>query len=182
MPKTIFRLALVACTIAWVPLFSAAASAEGLLEAITAQNDERLPQPSPGYQAKKLLPVTSDVLFQTVLRIFDENRITPGVIDKENGRIVSDYVAGPTFSTAFGLLGSNSTRYKVNIFIVKISKSSSKINVVARIESSGSQIQSWRDVSADNRKVVSDIEDWMYEQIEQGVEAGRSKESGKRHE
>lgn len=139
----------------------------GLFESITSKSGgAELPRPSEGYKPAKEVSASRERLIGAILEVFDENRISADLIDKQYGRVTSGYVQGPTFSTAFGLLGSNSTRYKFAISMSVSDKRANKLKVVATLESAGDEVTSWRDVSADNREVVANLEGWLYEQIE----------------
>ena len=66
---------------------------------------------------------------------------------------------------ALGILGGNSTRYKYLISVQERGRNT-KLTVTAYLESSGNQIQSWRDVSADNPQIVSNLQNALTEDIQ----------------
>jgi len=145
-------------------IFSQAAFA-GFTDKITSQSGADLPAPSANYVAKTIYQGSEKKVLASVLDAMAKSNVDVLTIDRESGRVGSDYVAGPTYSAVFGLLGSNSTRYKFNI-IVSRDGAKSVVSVTAKIESSGDEASSWRDVSADNKDGVIQLRDWMYEQIE----------------
>lgn len=150
--------------------FIAVPANAGLFESMTSQSSgTELPHPSEGYKPVKEFAVSRDKLIKSILEVFDENSISAESIDKHYGRIASGYVQGPTFSTAFGILGSNSTRYKFAISMSEFGRRATKLKIVAMLESSGNEVQSWRDVSADNREAVIGLEGWLYEQVARKV-------------
>ncbi|MDP2152202.1 MAG: hypothetical protein Q8J66_00885 [Methylotenera sp.] len=145
-------------------LFTQSASA-GFAEKITSKSGAELPSPSLNYVAKTSYKESQKKVIAAILDAMSKNNIDVLTIDRESGRVASDYVAGPTYSAAFGLLGSNSTRYKFNV-VVSRDGNKSAVNVSVKLESSGDEVESWRDVSADNKETVAKLRDWMYEIIE----------------
>jgi|GEM_PF-1432828 len=145
-------------------IFSQAAIA-GLAEKITSQSGAELPAPSANYVAKTSYKESQKKVLAAVLDAMAKNNVDVLSIDRESGRIASDYVAGPTYTAAFGFLGSNATRYKFNVIVTK-EGTKSAVSVTAKLESSGDEVESWRDVSADNKETVTQLRDWMYEKIE----------------
>lgn len=147
-------------------IFSQTAFSAGFVEKITSKSGGAdLPKPSENYAAKTSYNESQKKVLTAVLDAMGKNNVDVLTIDRESGRIGSDYVAGPTYSAAFGFLGSNSIRYKFNI-IVSGAKAKTEVTVTAKLESSGDEVQSWHDVSADNKPVVAQLRDWMYEQVE----------------
>lgn len=142
----------------------------GFLEAITQQSGAKLPRPTEGYQPRTEFSAPVERVFDAALEMFDRNRIDAAHIDRQNHRLMSDYIAGPTYMTAFGLLGFNTARYKFTLVFKPISPTVTRVDVRVRVESSGDAVQSWRDVSQYNPEVVRDLEGWMYEQLERALE------------
>ena len=139
--------------------------ARGVVESMTSQRGKSLPAPSPNFKPADVLPFTSTQVYKAAVGVLDDARVSILNESKEDGRIATDYVAGPSFSMAIGLLGSNSTRYKYLISI-KNSGRGTTLKVTAYLESSGNEVQSWRDVSADNQTQVRNIQNAMIENIE----------------
>lgn len=138
------------------------------VESMTSTIGKSMPAPSLNFKPLDILPYPTKQVYKEVINILDESRISVLNENKEDGRISTDYIAGPVFVTAGGLLGSNSTRYKYLISIRDIS-GSTKLKVTAFVESSGNKIQSWRDVSEQNQTQVRSIENALIEKIEKSL-------------
>ena len=136
----------------------------GVVESMTSQRGTSLPEPSQTYQPIEEIPYPVANLYNAAIEVLDEDRVSIVNENKDGGRIATDYVAGPSYSTALGILGSNSTRYKYLISIKK-NGDGAKLMVTAFLESSGNEIQSWRDVSADNQTIVRNIQNALAEKI-----------------
>ena len=71
-----------------------------------------------------------------------------------------------------GLAGAQSTRYKYNLTLRNQSAGNVKLNILCKVEStinSGRGSSQWSDVSGQNTKLVKQLEDWLYEQIEKDL-------------
>lgn len=146
-------------------LLSGCESMKGAASSMTQQTGgNELPEASAGYQPAAQLPFPKERVFQAALDTLDDLRITVLTESKDAGRITTDYVAGPTQVVAFGLLGGNSVRYKYTISVKQDGKAS-KLTVTAFLESSGNKVQSWRDVSADNQQIVTNLQNFLTEKI-----------------
>lgn len=124
-----------------------------------------LPEPSAGFKPMEILPYSTSAVFRAAVEALEDSGATILQQSKENGRITTDYVAGPTQIAALGLLGGNSVRYKY-LVSVKDRAGKTKLTVTVFLESSGNQVQSWRDVSADNPEAVASIQNALIEDIE----------------
>ncbi len=131
----------------------------------TQVGGKSLPVPSAGFQPTDVLPYAPARVYAASTAALDDASVPILSGNKDEGRIVTDYVAGPELVRVGGLLGGNSTRYKY-LITIKASGSGSKLKVAATLESSGTQMQSWRDVSSDNQDVVNNIQNAMTENIE----------------
>lgn len=129
---------------------------------------QAFPEPSPGFEPKATLPYSTAKVYQAALNTLEDENIIIASESKQNGRITTDYIAGPTQMTALGLLGTISTRYKYQIN-VKQREKGTKLTVTAYLESSGNQVQSWRDVSADNPQAISVLQKALTEKIEKNL-------------
>ncbi|MGR3179031.1 MAG: hypothetical protein ACUZ8E_13345 [Candidatus Anammoxibacter sp.] len=161
---------LVICVIFLVVIVSGCAMNEGsksraFVESITSRHGKPLPEPSSNFQPTNVLPFTSTQVYKAAIGVLDDGRVSILNENKEDGRISTDYVAGPSFVTALGILGSNSTRYKYLISI-KDSGRGTKLKVTAYLESSGNMVQTWRDVSENNQTKVRNIQNALIENIE----------------
>jgi hypothetical protein len=156
-----------------VVLVSACATNEGsgarnVIESMTSQSGKSLPEPSPNFKPTDVLPFSSEQVYKAAVGVLDDARVSILNESKEDGRIATDYVAGPRFTTALGLLGTNSTRYKY-LLAIKKSGSGTKLKVTVYLESSGNEVQSWRDVSEDNQTQVHNIQNALIENIEKAL-------------
>ena len=123
-------------------------------------------KPSEGFQPKKTYNVSVDTLWQKINLVLQSERISVVSSDKAGGRIITDYVEGPT---QMQLVGSPlTTRYKYNITLNKLSDSETSLMIICTLESSSEGIP-WHDVSKDNQGIVSNLENWLYEQIEKSI-------------
>lgn len=135
---------------------------------LVSQHGKALPKPTAGYIPKETLPFPVAQVYKAAVAVLDEDGASILNQDKEDGRIATDYIPGPSFTAAGGLLGSNTLRYKYLINI-KEAGQGSKVKVTAHLESSGNKIQSWRDIgdiNDHNRAAVADLENALIEQIE----------------
>lgn len=126
----------------------------------------RFPQPSENFMPKKQYAASFEDAWVGVHTVLDKNRIVVATENKDEGRVTTDYVQGQGQAAAFGLLGVISTRYKYAIRLTRGGSGNTMINVLANLESSGSAMPAWRDISNDNRHIVTNLENWLYEQIQ----------------
>jgi len=126
----------------------------------------RFPQPSENFTPKKEYAVSFDDAWSNVHDVLNKNRIVVATENKSEGRIATDYIQGQGQADGFGLLGVISTRYKYAIRLARAGGGNTTINVLANLESSGNAMPAWRDISNDNRGIVTRLENWLYEQIQ----------------
>ena len=138
------------------------------VEAITSTAGTPLPEPSAGFTPTDPLPHAPAKVYAAATAALDAMRIPIVNSSQADGRVTTDYAAGPRYSAAFGLLGSNTTRYKY-LVNVRAAGTGSKLTVTAFLESSGNQVQSWRDVSADNPTITAKIQLALIERIEKSL-------------
>jgi uncharacterized lipoprotein len=132
----------------------------------TQVGGKNIPQPSAGFAAKDVLPNPPAQVYAAAKSVLDDDNVAITGESKEDGRINTDYVEGPSSIYAMGILGGNSSRYKY-LIKVKPSGSGTKLTVAATLESAGSKYaQSWKDVSSDNPETVTKIQDALVEKIE----------------
>lgn len=105
------------------------------VESITSTAGTPLPEPSAGFKPTDPLPHAPAKVFSAAAAVLDEMRIPITNSSQPDGRITTDYAAGPRYSAAFGILGSNSTRYKY-LVNVKEAGRGTKLTVTAFLESS----------------------------------------------
>ena len=103
------------------------------------------------------------------LDALDYNRIAIVNSDNTDGRIQTDYIAGPG-QVNIALAISQITRYKYNIALRNEADGSFRLNVICTIEDSMSSTHGtsqWRDVTSQNTALENRLETWLYEQVEQ---------------
>jgi len=128
----------------------------------------KFPTPAADFVPKRTYAVSHDKLWQATLDALDNSRIPVVNSDKTNGRIQTDYIAGPG-QVNIALAISQITRYKYNISLRDEANGSIRLNVMCTIEDSMSSTHStsqWRDVTSQNTTLENKLETWLYEQVE----------------
>jgi hypothetical protein len=124
-----------------------------------------LPEPSQNFAPQTILSSNATDVFDATVSVLDEKRVIIQNQDRSAGRLTTDYITGSTQMTALGLLGTNSTRFRY-LIMIKPAEGGARLTVTAFLESSGNAVQSWRDVSADNKEIVRNLEYALIEDIE----------------
>lgn len=127
----------------------------------------KLPTPTAGFSPKRTYAVSYVAAWPKVQLALDNARVsvTSATKDDSVGRIQTDYVDGPS---RFIVVAAQATRYRYSI-TVRPDGDKTKVGIVAKVEStmnSGKGSSQWSDVSGQNAALVSQLEDWLYEQIE----------------
>lgn len=130
-----------------------------------------LPQPSANFTSKRTYGLSCSNAFPKVEQVLEESRIAIASADKaaDQGRIQTGYIQGSSRLMGLGLVASQSTRYRYSIGMRSPEPGKTAIAIVCKIESTmtgraGSS--QWTDVSGQNTALVSNLENWLYEQIE----------------
>ena len=126
----------------------------------------KLPEPTGGFQPKITYNITYDKMWKSVMDVLDVCKIPIAYSDRNEGRITTENIQGQSQAYAMGLLGTIATRYRYFITIDKKDQSTQKLKIIAKLESSSGLEGQWRDISNDNREGVTNLENWLYEQIE----------------
>jgi hypothetical protein len=132
----------------------------------------KFPTPDANFIPKRTYTISHDKLWQVTLDALDNNRIALVNSDKADGRIQTDYIAGPG-EVNIALAISQITRYKYNITLRDEAEGNVKLNVICTIEDSMSSAHStsqWRDVTSQNAALEKSLETWLYEQVEHKIE------------
>jgi hypothetical protein len=135
----------------------------------------KFPTPAADFVPKRTYAISHDKLWQATLDALDNNRIAVVTSDKTDGRIQTDYVAGPG-EVNIALAISQITRYKYNITLRDESDGNVKLNVICTIEDSMSSAHStsqWRDVTNQNSTLENKLETWLYEQVEHQLKGSK---------
>lgn len=149
-------------------IFLAGVYAAALFTGGCVTDNGKFPKPDANFMPKRTYTVSHEKLWQTTLDALDNNRIAVVNSDKADGRIETDYIAGPG-EVNIALAISQLTRYKYSITIRDEGDSSVRLNVICTIEDSMSSTHStsqWRDVTSQNAALASSLEAWLYEEIE----------------
>ncbi len=141
------------------------AEEKNVLDAMTIQKGKPLPKPDPGFKAADVLPYTPLQVYVAAIEVLDAHRIFIAYENKTDGRISTDYVNGPSYVTAYGMLGGYTLRYKYLITLKKVGEQT-KLNVTAYLESTRNEGLSWRNVSNENPTQVQDLQNVLIELIE----------------
>ncbi len=127
-----------------------------------------MPTASAGFQPTDVLPNPPEQVFSAATAEMDDEGVAITSQSKEDGRITTDYVAGPSMVSAVG--GTNS-RFKY-LITVRPSGSGTKLIVHATLESAGTNAaQAWHDVSESNPDAVTGIQHALIEKIEKRLRA-----------
>lgn len=134
-----------------------------------------LPSPSAGFTPAASLSYSKDKVYEATMAVLADKGIAVVNENKEGGRVSTDYVAGTTQQMGVVVLGTatTSTRYKYLVNISPDGKKKSRLAVKAFLEASSSNVQSWRDISSENQKIVSDIQNSLIESIESKLKSGK---------
>jgi uncharacterized lipoprotein len=128
----------------------------------------KYPEPTANFQPNTTLEATYDKMWSSVMRVLEIQRIGMASSDMEGGRIVTDYIQGPTQLQALGLFGSITTRYNYAITFEKISQDKTRMTIICKLESMSEGL-GWHEISKDNKAIVNKLENWLYEQIEKSL-------------
>lgn len=132
----------------------------------------KFPKASVGFQPKKIYDTTYEKIWKNVSHVLETNTLNITLIDKDNGRIVTDYVQGETQSMGpAGILGTITRRYKYNLAFEEIDQTKTRLGISCKFESRSlaRQTAEWRDVSYENKQLITMLENWLYEQVEKGL-------------
>jgi len=139
-----------------------------LLTAGCVTDNGKFPTPAADFTPKRTYAVSHDKLWQATLDALDNNHIAVMNSDKADGRIQTDYIAGPG-EVNIALAISQVTRYKYNVNLRDETDGSVRLNIFCTVEDSMSSAHStsqWRDVTSQNAALENRLETWMYEQVE----------------
>lgn len=145
----------------------ASVCAAALLAGCVTDNN-KFPTPAANFTPKRVYAVSHDKLWQATLDALDNNHVGVVNSDKADGRIQTDYIAGPG-EVNIALAISQVTRYKYNITLRDESNGSVRLSVICTVEDSMSNRHGtgqWRDVTSQNAALVNRLETWLYEQVE----------------
>ena len=134
--------------------------------------NKTVPKATADFTPKQVYAVSYDKLWDAIMNALAKNRIAAVTATKESGIIQTDYTDGPSTLIMGGLAGAQSTRYKYDISLRNQTAGGIKLNIICKVEStinSGHGSSQWSDVSGQNAKLVKQMEDWLYEQIEKDL-------------
>lgn len=132
----------------------------------------KFPQPSTDFHPKKEYKTTFENIWKIVKSVLETERINIVTSDKEEGRIVTDYVQGEMKQerVLFMRMPPRTTRYKYAIYIEKTQQGVVKLNIICTYEmKSAGDLVSSSEASKDTPRVVAQLENWLYERIEKSL-------------
>jgi hypothetical protein len=127
----------------------------------------KYPQPSEGFNPKRIYDAPIEKVWKAVNDSLDSNRVAVLSSDKSAGRIQTDTVAGENYESALG--GGTMFRYSYDVRITSEVDGKTKLSIMCKLESMHQSQRSTRpfmDVSPENQPTVKKLEDWLYEQVE----------------
>lgn len=144
-----------------------------LIDCTIATGKVSFPQPTVNYSPKKVYSISFDTVWDVIIRVLDENRIMVISIDKSTGIIITDYIQGASKAYWFGLGGIGNSRYKYNIKLSKQGIKDIKLSIITKLEQTlqgeGASTP-YRDLSKQNPQLVNQLENWLYEKIENTIQ------------
>lgn len=91
------------------------ALAGALVGCATRVGNVSFPEPSPGFQPRRVYETTFDKAWEGVNQALDANRIPVASSDKVEGRIQTDHIPGASTMYALTFGGVGTSRYSYNI-------------------------------------------------------------------
>jgi len=131
-----------------------------------------LPQANVNFQPREVYDVSYEEMWNIVTGVLETERIGIISTDKENGRILTDYIQGKETVIILFDVSAVATRYKYNISFMQVAPNKTKVFILASIEMQAEDdrfAHDWRDISKDNEKDVKQLENWLYEKIENAI-------------
>jgi len=136
------------------------------------QSGPKFPQPSPGYTPSRVLAASFEKVWKAVSDTLDNNRIAVVSADAAAGRIQTDCIAGPETTYNAFLGGVGTSRYSFNIKVSRQDNGTVKLLIIGKLEQTlhgGQTATPYRDITPQNQAIVTNLENWLYEQIEKGL-------------
>ena len=129
----------------------------------------RYPEPrEQSYKRRTFYETSYDELWGIVTDVLRQQNIEILRYNKEKGRILTHYIVGETkvYPGLFSGLATT-TRYRYDINLGKINANQTSLIIKAKIEakSSTKADMGWHDISAENRDLCKQLEDWLYEKF-----------------
>lgn len=134
---------------------------------ISTLEGAQIPEPSPNFAPIEVLPGSPEDVFDVVTDIFDDGGVVIVQADRAEGRVTTDYIAGPT-SYVLGFLGGTVSRYRY-LVTIREAEGGSTIRIKTFLESSSADVQSWHDVAGQNPTAMEALRLSLYEAIQEGA-------------
>lgn len=129
------------------------------------------PKSSEGFQPKVTYGVSGDQMWVKVIAALNNNNIPIVSASKETNQITTDYIVGPGERNF--IVGGLISQYKFVISVVSATPSQTRVNVnpvvEARWNGGPKPDNVWHNSTKDNPEVVSNMRNWLYEQIERSM-------------
>jgi hypothetical protein len=135
----------------------------------TMQSGPNFPQPSPGFTPRHVYDASFEKVWKAVNDALDNNRIAIVSSDQAAGRMQTDYIAGPITSYVGFLGGTGTSRYSYNIKVSREDDGKTKLLIIGKLEQTlhgGQSATPYRDITPQNQAIVTNLENWLYEQID----------------
>ena len=133
-----------------------------------AVGSSKFPGATAGFQPQKVYAINKDKLFDKIIVLLGDERIGVVSNNKSEGKIVTDYVQG---ESQFQVVMAITTRYNYTINLYSLEDSKTRVNILCKLESM-SKGHTWHEVSKsskDNERLVTKLENWLYEKIEKSI-------------
>ncbi len=123
---------------------------------------KHFPKATNGYVPKVTYNVAFNKAWRIVIRTLDENSMSITSESKRTGQITTGYMEG---TTTIGLFNATS-RYKYRIFILRIARTRTRINISPVLQSGGGDAGIFHNVTSQNQGIVKQLKSSLYEKIE----------------
>lgn len=139
----------------------------------TSIGSTKFPKAADSFSPKKAYPVAYAAAWQKIQLTLDNARIPIASANKDesSGRIQTDNIAGQSALIGGGLIAAQSTRYRFSL-TVRPDGDKTNIGIVCLLESTmhgRRTVSQWTDVSGQNAALTTQLENWLYEQIEKNL-------------
>jgi len=126
----------------------------------------RFPEAPPaGFQPEREYKVSYENMWNRIRHVLNAERISIASSDKQEGRILTDYIQGETQLLLGGFAGAFSTRYKYTMSLERIAQDKTRLNIICTLETAP-DTGHWAEASKDNAGAVTKLENWLYERIQ----------------
>ncbi len=124
---------------------------------------------NPSFQPKKNYGVNFNTMWNTVENVLlaEGVEIISSQKQKRTGRIITDYIDGGRFIDCL-------SRYNYSISIDSTGKNISRILILSNVQGKCGD-EEWKDEGKTYKKIVINLEDWLYKKIETALDGNETK-------